>query len=222
MRTGAHDQRVIGLHGDHQIGKGVVLLHVAEAFIGERVVVPAESRAGGATELLHGLAHVEDAAVVVGWIGAEHAQRSLEDWRWIVRDRQARVDRVPVDVHSRVPVLEQIDERGRAVEVQCVERVNVLHVVQLVEVVEHRFPVAVEQHGLIGDQRHARQVVRRQPLDDRPDVVEQWRRVGVHADEHQTQCGLDAHRLQRSLGTVDGPVEALVVGHHDETSIGPV
>ena len=94
-----------------------------------------------------------------------------------------------------------------------------LHVVQLVEVVEYRLPVAVEQHGLIGDQRHARQVVRDEPLDHRPDELLERRSVRVGAHEHQTECSRHPNRLERSLRTVDGLGEPLVVGHHHEASV---
>ena len=110
MGAGPHDHGVVGLHGDHQIRERVVLLHIAEALIGEGVVVPAEARAGLPPELLHRLAHLENPSAVVGRIGTEHAQRSIENGRWLVRDRQAGVHRVPVDVDARVAVLEQIDQ----------------------------------------------------------------------------------------------------------------
>ena len=115
-----------------------------------------------------------------------------------------------------------MDLRGRTVEQELMLRVDVLDVVQLLEVVEHRLPVAPEAHGLVGNQGHRVETVRPDDVDHRAEeVLEGWG-GRVHADPHHPERASHAHGLEGALGPVHPTGEPVVVRHHHETTIGPV
>ena len=95
-----------------------------------------------------------------------------------------------------------------------------LHVVALVERVDHGLPVRVDDRAQRRPQAHLLEVVRAEQLGQRIEVVEQRLRVGVEVDEHEPAPRVDPHRCEREV--VGQAHELLAIGHVDEPAVEPV
>ncbi len=95
--------------------------------------------------------------------------------------------------------------------------VQALHVVALVERVDDRLPVRVDDRAQRRAQPHLLEVVRREERRERVEEVEQRFRVRVEVDEHEPAPGVDAHRREREV--VGQARELLAVGNVDEPPV---
>jgi hypothetical protein len=101
--------------------------------------------------------------------------------------------------------------------------VDVFDVVQLLEVVEDGLPVACEGDGLVSNERHRRQVIRCNAVDQRPEVALERFGVGVGAHPHHSERAGYTKFLEGVLCSIDAAAgESRVVRDHDQAAVGPV
>ena len=96
-------------------------------------------------------------------------------------------------------------------------RVQPLHVVALVEGVDHRLPVGGDDRAAVGTEPQLVEPVGRQQRRQRIEEVEQRLGVEIHVHEHEPAPALDADRSEREV--VGEPRELLAVGHLHEPAV---
>jgi hypothetical protein len=87
----------------------VIIVLGKALYVGEGVVVPAQTRPGRSAEFGDVGADVEDPASVVVGVGSEHPELAVLVEVRLVGDRQPGVEGVPLDGDTGMAMLEQVD-----------------------------------------------------------------------------------------------------------------
>jgi hypothetical protein len=95
--------------------------------------------------------------------------------------------------------------------------VQSLHVVALVERVDHGLPIRRDDRAAIAAEAQLVELIGREQGGQRVEEVEQGLGVEVHVDEHETTPGVDADRPEREVVGESG--ELLAVGHLREPAV---
>ena len=216
-----HKPEHLGLIGDDRVGKNVGLDDVGKLFVGKVAVVGL-----GLFQLAFGhpdgCLNLVDLTLVLRGVETKSLKLHGQQVRGLVRGREKRVGGGAGHPDPGVAAVVALAQRLGAVNKAPVLRVQVVHVIELTEVIKHCLPVAVDRYRLV---LHQGEVAKLVVIHDRDHVLQKLLEgfgVGIEVDPVEPECLLAAHLGQADRLFGQAVLKPLLMGGIDQVAIGAI